>query len=167
MSGTGGAPDDDRAIALATGSRAKLSQHATRGIRLPDGEYRIERDCNNAILEATGSAPHHHGEAPHPSLATVATLAATGLTIDDLCRLCDASVADGPMLGECRIVQHRPLVFDLLYSVKRRVLSIERKHSRRLGEMDLLRFVAELQEPDATIAAAVTYTWILPKGVRP
>jgi hypothetical protein len=162
-----GAPSDDRAIALATESSDELSQHSTRGITLPNGEYRIERDCNDAILAATGCAPYHAGDAPHPSLATVATLAATGLTIDDLCSLCDASVADGPMLGECRIVQHRPLAFDLLYSVKRRVLSIERKKSRRLGEMDLLRFVAELQEPGAAVAAAVTYTWVLPKGVRP
>jgi hypothetical protein len=132
---------------------------------LPDGEYTIERRWNDAIVTATG-AERQNDASPHPAFAMVATLAATGVGIEDLCRLCGSSVADGPMLGECRVVIHQPLKFDLQYVVKRRVLSLEHKKGRRLAAMDLLRFVAELHEPDSVKAAEVTYTWVMPKAVR-
>ncbi len=97
----------------------------------------------------------------------VATLAATGVSIEDLLRLAGSSVAAGPMLGECRIVQSGEFRFDVQYRIVRQFLSIERKTSRRFGAMDLLRFVARMFEPAGNAVAEVTYSWVLPKRSVP
>jgi hypothetical protein len=93
----------------------------------------------------------------------VATLAATGTSIEELLRIAGSSLAEGPMLAECRVVNTGVLRFDVPYRVTRELLSLDRKKSRRFGAMDLLRFVARLFEPDGASIAEVTYTWVLPK----
>jgi hypothetical protein len=132
-----------------------------RSLALPDGEFTITREQNEAVLSAIGARPG--GVEPHPILASVATLAASGISIEDLLALADSGAEDGPMLGECRIQTHRPLRYDFTYFVRRRFVSLERKPSRRLGSMGLFTFVASLIEPDGHSAADVTYTWILPE----
>jgi hypothetical protein len=133
---------------------------------LPDGFYTLRRDDHDALVIACG-ARAAEGAAPHPSFAMVATLAATGVSIEDLLRLAGSSVAAGPMLGECRIVQSGEFRFDVQYRIVRQFLSIERKTSRRFGAMDLLRFVARMFEPAGNAVAEVTYSWVLPKRSVP
>lgn len=126
---------------------------------LPGGTYTIRADRDAVVARITGASD---AGSPHPIFASVATLAATGLPIADLCRRCNKSIDDGPMLGECEITFLGPLRFDVAYQVERHIESMTRKTSRRLGAMDLLRFTASMRAPDGDIAARVAYTWIFP-----
>jgi hypothetical protein len=148
-----------------TGVDTEAGGHALAGRVLPEGEYTITRAANDAVLRASGAVASCRDE-PHPVFASIATLAGTGLPIDALLGLAGSRAEDGPMLGEIRIERHRALRFDLRYRITRRVLSYERKRSRRLGAMDVMRFVASLHDADG-LAAAVTYTWILPQRGLP
>lgn len=145
---------DARVLAAAGGQGVDLAARI-----LPEGVYTITRARNDAVLRSTG-APAADG--PHPVFAAIATLAGTGLSIGQLLGLVGASADDGPMLGEIRIRRQRPLRFDVPYRITRRILSMERKASRRLGAMDVLRFVATMHDA-ALPVAEVTYTWILPR----
>lgn len=129
----------------------------------PDGEFAIPEEFGRAVRSTTGGT-WDAGAPPPEILANVATLAASGLSIEGLLAAVGASVADGPMLGECVIVLHHRLRYGLRYRVARRFVSLERKRSARLGAMDVFVFVATLVEPDGTAAAEVTYTWILPRS---
>lgn len=129
---------------------------------LPDGTYSIRRDDNASLITASGGRDVGASGA-HPSFATVAALAASGTSIEEILRVAGSSVAEGPMLGECRVVITGVLRFDICYRVTRELVSIERKKSRRFGAMDLLRFVARLFEPSGASVAEVTYIWVLPK----
>jgi len=151
MSADDAAPADAAVPASGAGPRA-----------LPDGTYSIRRDDNDSLITASGGRPDARS-GPHPSFATVATLAATGTSIEEVLRIAGSSVAAGPMLGECRVVISGVLRFDLCYRVTREVVSIERKQSRRFGAMDLLRFVARMFDPNGAAVAEVNYTWVLPK----
>jgi hypothetical protein len=129
---------------------------------LKDGTYTIRCDANASLLTASGASTSDTTH-PHASFAMVATLAATGTSIEELLRIAGSSVAEGPMLAECRVVNTGVLRFDVPYRVSRELVSIERKKSRRFGAMDLLCFVARMFEPDGAAIAEVTYTWVLPK----
>ena len=132
------------------------------GLEFPGGRFIINRESNAAVAEASGSAV---SAAPHLVFALVGTLARNGFGVEQLCQMCGASVLDGPLLGECRMSFRRALKFDLEYRVSARVVSIERKTGRRLGTMDLLRFVATLSEPCGRTAAEIFYAWVLPRRV--
>lgn len=148
------APDSARASASVADE--------SRVLALADGEFTIPADYGDAVRDATGAV---RGDGPPPTiLATVATLAASGASIDSLLAQAGASVADGPMLGECTITAHARLQYGCCYRVTRRFVSLSRKRSTRLGAMDVLVFVATLVAPGGTVTADVRYTWILPKG---
>jgi hypothetical protein len=154
-------PNDAR-TGDAMGTMADDSGAAVGFAALPDGTYLIRHDDNASLITASG-ARSADTAGPHASFAMVATLAATGTSIEELLRIAGSSIADGPMLAECRVVISGVLNFDVPYRVTRELVSIERKKSRRFGAMDLLRFVARLFEPDGAPVAEVTYTWVLPK----
>lgn len=129
---------------------------------LPPGHYTLTRDADARLREAMGAEGLYPGEA-HPALAAVATLAADGLTIEELVQRCGAAMADGPLVGRCAMTFHRALRTDITYRVGRHVRTLVRKPSRSLGTMDVLELVITMTEPEGTPAAEVTYTWMLPK----
>jgi hypothetical protein len=130
------------------------------GLEFPGGFFKVSRESNDRLAEASGSTAF---AVPHLGFAIVGTLARNGFSVEQLCRLCGASVSDGPLLAECRMTLHRPLRFEVEYRVCAKVVSVERKKSRRLGAMDLLRFIATLSEPGGEAAAEVLYSWVLPR----
>jgi hypothetical protein len=130
------------------------------GLEFPGGSFTISRESNDGLAEASGGTAF---AAPHLGFALVGTLARNGFGVEQLCRLCGASVLDGPLLAECRMTFRRPLRFDVEYRVCAKVVSVERKKSRRLGAMDLLRFIATLSEPGGVAVAEVLYSWVLPQ----
>jgi len=150
---------DDAATGDSTGTPAGASP---KFAVLPDGTYSIRRDDNAFLFTASGGQPAGTAD-PHSSYAMVATLAASGTSIQEMLLVAGSSIADGPMLAECRVVITGRLRFDVAYRVTRELLSLERKKSRRFGAMDLLRFVTRIFEPEGALIAEVTYTWVLPK----
>lgn len=129
---------------------------------LPSGLYTLTGEDEARLREAMGAAGLFPGQA-HPAFAAVATLAADGLTIEELVERCGATMADGPLVGRCAMTFHRALRTDVTYRVDRHVRSLVRKPSRSLGTMDVLELVVTMKEPDGTVAAEVTHTWMLPK----
>lgn len=134
-----------------------------RATALPDGEFTVASSADAALRQATGAPVSPR---PHAAIANVATLAASGASLDALFAMFDASLADGPMLGECRVRFTRPLEFRT-YRVARRFVDVVRKRSRRLGTMDVVRFVAALHDEGEEPAAEVEYTWIVPRRGAP
>lgn len=145
---------------------AHAQQGATDAVVLPDGTFTIPVDYGGAVLASTGGRLPHGTSSPPPILASVATLAADGASIETILAMAGGSIAEGPLLGECDIQVHRCLEYQTPYRVTRRFLSLRRKPSTRLGEMDVFVFLASLVHPTGDVVADVTYTWILPKGHR-
>jgi hypothetical protein len=83
----------------AMGTMAGDSGAAVGFAALPDGTYLIRRDDNASLITASG-ARSADTAGPHASFAMVATLAATGTSIEELLRIAGSSIADGPMLAD-------------------------------------------------------------------
>jgi hypothetical protein len=136
-----------------------LSQRL-RGHRLPGGRYEITADAAAAVARLTGwDAPQ-----PHPVFASIATLRALGVSIEQLCKLCEFRLEDGPMLGEFAVDFHGELLQGVPYRTEAHIVSFDRRHSTRVGVLDRLRFVVHIQLPDGTPIAEARYLWLLPRG---
>ena len=131
-----------------------------RGHRLPGGEYRISNTESRQVARLSGfEAPQ-----PHPVFSSVVTLKALGVTIDQLCTLCEFRLEDGPMLGEFTTRFLVPLQQDLRYTTEATIESIDRTHSARAGVLDRLRFAVRICLPNGAVAAEARYLWLLPRG---
>jgi hypothetical protein len=131
-----------------------------RGRQLPGSEYRIAPDeCRavDALCAGTGAVTH-------PVFACVAALRGLGISIDELCRLCDYELARGPMLGECQLELRRPLQADCDYTTCVVIEDLVRSRSRALGVMDRLHFTVALRDSGPGDAALVRLTWLFPRG---
>jgi hypothetical protein len=131
-----------------------------RGRQLPGGKYRIApEDCRavDALCAGTGSVTH-------PVFACVAALRGLGISIDQLCRLCDFELARGPMLGECQLELRRPLQAEIDYTTSVIIDDLVRSTSRVLGVFDRLQFTVALQDSGPGDAALVKLTWLFPRG---
>ncbi len=100
----------------------------------------------------------------HPVFACVAALRGLGISIDELCRLCDYELARGPMLGECQLELRRPLQADCDYTTSVVIEDLVRSRSRALGVMDRLHFTVVLRDSGPGDAALVRLTWLFPRG---
>lgn len=134
-----------------------------QALSLPLGEYRITRDVDNAICRLTG-LPETTGPLANPLLFSVASLAGLGISIEDLCKVCNFDYRDGPMIGGCLVRFAKPLKVDETYDVQTNIVSLERKTGKKIGAMDLLKFMVTLVEKSGEKACEINYTWILPRG---
>lgn len=131
-----------------------------RGYRLPGGEYRIGIAESQQVARLSGfDAPQ-----PHPVFSSVVTLKALGVTIEQLCDLCEFRLEDGPMLGEFTTRFLLPLEQDVRYTTNATIESIDRTHSARAGVLDRLRFAVHICLPNGAVAVEVHYLWLLPRG---
>ncbi len=131
-----------------------------RGRQLPGGKYRIAPDqCRavDAMCAGTGSVTH-------PVFACVAALRGLGISIDELCRLCDYELARAPMLGECQLELRRPLQAEIDYTTSVVIEDLVRSTSRAVGMLDRLRFTVALRDSEPGDAALVKLTWLFPRG---
>ena len=136
-----------------------LSQRLT-GHRLPGGHYEITADAATAVARLTGwEAPE-----PHPVFASIASLRSLGVSIEQLCELCEFRLEDGPMLGEFAVNFHRELQQGVPYRTEAHIVSFDRRHSARVGVLDRLRFAVQIQTTDGTPVAELSYLWLLPRG---
>lgn len=123
----------------------------------------IDRAENDALCASLGIAPAADGSA-HPSYCYSATQVGMGLTVAELCAACDFNVEDGPMLANVAVRFVRPLMTDTPYMVRGEVLGLDRKASRKLGAMDLLRYMLRLVDVAGEPVLEITNLWVLPRG---
>jgi hypothetical protein len=132
------------------------------GTVLPGGEYRIGRDENRALCEALHTEPASDGTA-HEIYSYIATQSGMGLSVDGLLALCQFDAADGPMLGSSNSRFLEPLKTDETYRVGGEILALTRKHSKKLGVMDILEYRLTLSRISGERVLEVTNTWLLPR----
>lgn len=130
---------------------------------MPGGRYRISAAeaaevCRLALTDA---------QAVHPAHATVVSLRSLGVSIGQLCALCDFDLADGPFLGELSIDFHAPLAMEVDYQVEASIEGLSRHASRQLGTLDKLRFRVSIRTLMDQPVADLLYLWILPRGGKP
>ncbi|RMF11119.1 MAG: hypothetical protein D6763_04070 [Alphaproteobacteria bacterium] len=153
----------DQGVFWMLGSIKGAEPRDLSSLAIPSGRYRITREINNAVCRLS-RLPETSGPVANPLLFSVASLAGLGISIEDLCKLCDFDYRDAPMIGGCRVVFSRPLKVEETYEVQAELLSLERKIGKRTGVMDLLKFNVILVETGGEVACTITYTWVLPRG---
>lgn len=131
-----------------------------RGHRLPGGEFVVAESDVPTVAHLVGSRSRD----AHPVFASIASLRTLGMSIAEMCELCDFDLADGPLLGECDIEFEAPMRAGVRYVATGAIESYERVASRRLGTLDRLRFVVSLATPEGAQVARVSYLWLLPRG---
>jgi hypothetical protein len=132
------------------------------GTRLPGGEYRISTEENRALCEALHTAPAADGSA-HEIYCYIATQSGMGLSVDGLLAICEFDAADGPMLGSSNSRFLGTLKTDETYRVGGEILALTRKHSKKLGVMDVLEYRLTMEHASGERVLEVTNTWILPR----
>lgn len=130
------------------------------GRQLPGGEFTITPAVRATVAEL--GAPLEIS--PHPIFSSIISLKSLGISIGELCRLCQFDLADGPLLGECSVSFERTFTEGMRYSCTTIIDSLERTKSRRYGVLDRLRFTVSIDEPSGSRVATVRYLWLLPRG---
>jgi len=133
--------------------------------QLPGGHYRITAAENEDFTKAVGGEIDGNGRA-HPLFYYIATQAAMGISVSDLCALCEFDVIDGPMMAQSHVTFDQDLMVDCDYQVSGRVISLTRKTSRTFGELDLLTYELTLSRPEGERVAHCVNQWILPRRAR-
>ena len=129
----------------------------------PGGTFRITREENADLCGAISSTPDPEGRA-HPIYYYIATQASMGISVADLCALCDFDVNDGPMMATSKVEFAEDLRVDHDYRVDGEIVSVVRKSSRTFGAMDLLTYRLTLADPsDGREVAACVNEWVLPR----
>jgi hypothetical protein len=131
------------------------------GTELPPGTFTITAEEDARVLEVVGGAPAPDGTA-HPLWAYIAPQRGIGISVEDICRLADFDVNDGPMLGSSELEFRSPIKLGEPYTVTGRVLSIDRKHGS-IGTFDLMAFREDLLDADGNLVAVSTSTYVLPR----
>lgn len=104
---------------------------------IPPGRFLLSAGLDDAIRRSC-AAPQRRAEEAHPVFAFVAALGGMGARVGDVCRALGLAFDEGAVLGRCRIDYDAPLTVDTGYDVAARVVSLERKASRRFGAADHL-----------------------------
>lgn len=130
--------------------------------QLPGGRYRITSQENALFCTAIGSTPDLDGRA-HPVFYYIATQAAMGVSVAELCAICDFDVADGPMMAQSRVDFDTDLMVDLDYLISGEIVSLVRKPSRTFGALDLLTYRLVASDMSGNRVAQCTNQWILPR----
>jgi hypothetical protein len=130
-----------------------------RGHRLPGGYFTIEPEQAETVARLLNIS-----HPAHPIFGSIASLRSLGVSISDLCALCEFELAAGPMLGEFAVRFMAPLQPGVRYEVSAQIDSIDRVRSSRLGALDRLRFTVMLAHSHGAAVAEARYLWLLPRG---
>lgn len=127
--------------------------------------YVINPEQNRAVCESLGAVPPEDGSA-HPIFFFIATQVGMGLSVVELCAICEFDVRDGPMMASSHVDFARPLMTATEYRVQGEIRSLTRKSSRKFGVMDLLDFELRLVGADGEPVLSCTHVWVLPRRVN-
>ena len=85
-----------------------------------------------------------------------------GYTLDEFFKFLKFDVKKGPMLGQCNINFYKSLEVETKYNVKGKIISIDYKKSKKIGDIDIVKFIVEIFLKEEKITN-VEYTLILPR----
>jgi len=132
------------------------------GYRLPEGTFTITEHDNRLLSEAVETAAPDDGVA-HPAFAYVATQRGVGIGIDEVFRLAECPMDDGPMLGSTDLEFAEPLRIGVAYRVRGEIVDIRRKQGARIGTFDVLTIQEELVDERDVAVAVIRNEFILPR----
>ena len=129
----------------------------------PGGSLLIDHKINDLINLSTGNNKKidTNNLNSHQIFSMIA-LNSIGYTLDELFKFLNFDVNKGPMLGQCDIEFYNSLQINKKYHVKGRIISIDYKMSKKIGEIDIVKFSVEIFFK-RTIVTKIEYSLILPR----
>ncbi len=132
------------------------------GHKFPGGSFIINEDINRSVNESTGKLDLLDKNNDSHQIFSMIALSNIGYTLDDFFNYLKYDVNKGPMLGECNIRFFNPLELNKNYEVKGEIESLEFKRSKKIGDIDIMKFSIEILHNNKIITK-ILYTWILPR----
>jgi hypothetical protein len=130
--------------------------------RFPGGTYELPGYVSWLWTDAAQLAPDP--QRAHPGLIYLVAIQGSGVSIQDIFDLMDATADSGVMFGEYKVEIHGTLRPDTTYDCTAEVISVERKSGRRAGVFDKLSFDVTIREQgSADLIAVTTNDWIFPR----
>ena len=129
----------------------------------PGGSLLIDHKINDLINLSTGNNKNSETNniVSHQIFSMIA-LNSIGYTLDEFFKYLNFDVNKGPMLGQCDINFYNSLQIDKQYHVKGRIISIDYKKSKKIGEIDIVKFIVEIFFKKTKVTK-IEYTLILPR----
>ena len=129
----------------------------------PGGSLLIDHKINDLINLSTGNNKNSDSNNidSHQIFSMIA-LNSIGYTLDEFFKYLNFDVNKGPMLGQCDINFYNSLQIDKKYNVKGRIISIDYKKSKKIGEIDIVKFIVEIFFKKTKVTK-IEYTLILPR----
>ena len=129
----------------------------------PGGSLLIDQKINDLINLSTGNnKKSESNNLDSHQIFSMIALNSIGYTLDEFFKFLNFDVNKGPMLGQCDINFYNSLQIDKKYHVKGRIISIDYKKSKKIGEIDIVKFIVEIFFEKTTITK-IEYTLILPR----
>ena len=129
----------------------------------PGGRLLIDQKINDLINLSTGNnKKSESNNLDSHQIFSMIALNSIGYTLDEFFKFLNFDVNKGPMLGQCDINFYNSLQIDKKYHVKGRIISIDYKKSKKIGEIDIVKFIVEIFFKKTTITK-IEYTLILPR----
>ena len=129
----------------------------------PGGSLLIDHKINDLINLSTGNNKKNEtNNLNSHQIFSMIALNSIGYTLDELFKFLNFDVNKGPMLGQCDIKFYNSLKINKKYHVKGRIISIDYKMSKKIGEIDIVKFSVEIFFK-RTIVTKIEYSLILPR----
>ncbi|MGW4339973.1 hypothetical protein ACWEK5_45440 [Rhodococcus koreensis] len=129
------------------------------GRKTPGGEFSIAKHENWLAHDALYSPPR---EVPHPIVAFIGAQRGMGLSVEELFKLLESDIEDGPVLAQTTLELTRRLEVDVTYEVSGEVLDVKHKHGKAMGHFDLVTCRFELRHHDEDdVVATVTNVYAI------
>jgi hypothetical protein len=130
----------------------------------PGGTFTIEPWENTLLSDVMCVEPPAGGIA-HPAYLFHAPLAGVGMRIADMFELFKAESDEAVRAGEYHWEIREPMRVGRTYRMSGRVVSVERKESRKLGFMDVTGFQIDVHDVETgSFVASTTSTWLVLRG---
>ena len=129
----------------------------------PGGSLLIDHKINDLINLSTGNNKKNEtNNLNSHQIFSMIALNSIGYTLDELFKFLNFDVNKGPMLGQCDIKFYNSLKINKKYHVKGRIIGIDYKMSKKIGEIDIVKFSVEIFLKRTTVTK-IEYTLILPR----
>ena len=129
----------------------------------PGGSLLIDHKINDLINLSTGNNKNSEtNNINSHQIFSMIALNSIGYTLDEFFKYLNFDVNKGPMLGQCDINFYNSLQIDKKYNVKGRIISIDYKKSKKIGEIDIVKFIVEIFFKKTKVTN-IEYTLILPR----
>ena len=129
----------------------------------PGGNFLISKEINELINNTTGIINNDGVKQKYShQIFSMIALNSIGYSLEDLFKFLNYDISKGPMLGECNINFYSMLEIGKNYKVSGKISSIELKKSKKIGEIDIVKFNVHIHE-DKFKLLSIEYKLILPR----